>query len=213
MAEQFEIPPEVVAQVKSGALPPSAYSPFLAPLHGRHVIGINNAYQLGTWIDVCFFGDYGWYLVHRERLARWPNLKVSCPKNDDQIAQYDREGVKSLSRRGGHGIDGSPERLYGISSDPSKVAWNHNSGAAAVSLAAHFGVRRIVLLGFDMHAKKSFHWHKGHGNKPPRSFERHLRGFPAIKEDADRMGIEILNSSPQSSIEVFPKVNIKEVLH
>lgn len=26
-------------------------------LHGRRVIGVNNAYLLGPWVDVCWFGD------------------------------------------------------------------------------------------------------------------------------------------------------------
>lgn len=213
MATQFAIPPEVVAKVRSGALPPSAYSPFLAPLHDKHVIGINNAYLLGPWIDCVFFGDCAWYLVHRKALAKFPNLKVTCCPRFANRPLKDMEGIKYLAKGGGRGIAGSPGKLHGISDNPGKVAWNSNSGAAAISLAAHFGVKRIVLLGFDMALESgSSHWHRGHGAKKPPPFARHLRGFPAIAEDAARLGIEILNASPNSAIESFRKVGLKEIL-
>jgi len=210
---QFGVPQETIARVVSGELPPSAYSSFMAALHDKHIIGVNNAYQIGTWIDCVFFGDHAWYLVHRKALSQWPNLKITCSRNDNHSKEYEREGVKVLSRQGGRGIKGLPSKLFGISTDPRRVAWNHNSGAAAISLAVHFGVARIILLGFDMSMMAGFsHWHKGHGRTKPPPFERHLRGFSAIAEDAHKLGIEILNASPESAIAVFPKVTLAEVL-
>jgi len=26
-------------------------------IENKHVIGINNAYRLGDWVDICWFGD------------------------------------------------------------------------------------------------------------------------------------------------------------
>ena len=43
-------------------------------------------------------------------------------------------------------------------------------------------------------------------------FHRHLRGFPQIAKDAKQMGVEILNASPDSAIECFRKVTVKELL-
>ncbi len=43
-------------------------------------------------------------------------------------------------------------------------------------------------------------------------FHRHLRGFPQIAKDAKQMGVEILNASPDSTIECFRKVTVKELL-
>jgi hypothetical protein len=39
-----------------------------------------------------------------------------------------------------------------------------------------------------------------------------LLGFPQIKEDAKKMGIEIINVSPMSEIQEFRKVSLKEVI-
>lgn len=213
MAREFDIPQDTVTKVRTGELPPAVYSPFLAPIHDKHIIGINNAYQLGHWLDCIFFGDCAWYLVHRQVLAKFPNLKVTCCPRFANRSQKDMEGIKYLAKGGGREITGGGPK-YGLSGNLSKVAWNHNSGAAAISLAAHFGVRRIVLLGFDMTMDgDSSHWHRGYGHKhPEKFFPRHLRGFPTIAEDAKVRGIEILNANPGSAIGAFPKVSLKEVL-
>lgn len=203
MPKQFDIPDEIITGVRSGELGPDAYSPFMESIHDEHVIGVNNAYQIGTWIDACLFGDCGWYLVHRQKLARWPNLKVGCCFGCP--AYLDSEGIKYLAR--------DKVRKIGIGVNPKKLSWGYNSGSAAINLAAHFGVRQIILLGFDMShpAPETTHWHKGHGYAR-KSYRRFLKGFPAIAFDANKLGIEILNASPESSITSFPKANISEVL-
>jgi hypothetical protein len=109
---------------------------------------------------------------------------------------------------------------YGISNNPKKVAWNVNSGAAAISLARHFGVRKIILVGFDMSIdnRRNSHWHGAHGMGskngkkwiPP--FPRHLKGFEYIAKDAQELGIEIINASPDSAIKELPKVAVSELL-
>jgi hypothetical protein len=203
MPKQFGVPDDVVDGVRSGKFGPDAYSPYMLPIHGEHVIGVNNAFQIGTWIDVCIFGDCTWYLSHREQLARWPNLKVGCCFGCPSYLGTD--GIKYLARDKTHRI--------GIGSNPNKLSWGFNSGSAAINLAAHFGVRQIILLGFVMthSSPDTTHWHKGHGYAR-KSYRRFLKGFPAIAADAERLGIEILNASPTSTINYFPKIELKEVL-
>lgn len=208
---QFGVPEEVILKVMTGA-PASEYSPYLSPIHKKHVIGINNAYKIGDWLDVIFFGDCAWYVMHKENLAKINRLKVTCC---DRFAKPDAlcEGIKYLAK--------DKTKNLGISNNPSLVCWNNNSGAAAISLAAHFGVKRIVLLGFDMNLdeKRVSHWHGSHNTSPSRvlgknvkipPFARHLKGFPQIAADAKARGIEILNASPISAIQDFPKVNAKD---
>jgi len=210
--EQFGIPMQVIQKVYTGTLSSSVYSDYLAPIHNAHVIGINNAYQIGVWIDILFFGDSRWHLKHRFKLAVWPGLKVCCDNKFAKRSLNRMEGIKFLERDNNH--------RQGITSDPSKVAWNGNSGAAAISLARHLGVKRIYLLGFDMvmdtRAEHS-HWHGSHlppGHVPKRlpPFSKHLKGFPAIAKDAKEVGIEIYNVSAISKIDCFPKITLEEAL-
>ena len=205
--QQFEVPEDVIKGVMSKELPMSAYSPFLSPIHGKHTIGINVAFMLGTWIDVLFFGDAGFYLKNRHELAAFPKLKVTCAAGLD--GRCEAGGVKLVRKSRRHD--------YGITEEKDSVSWGNNSGAASISLAVRLGVKKIYLLGFDMNiGNGTQHFHSQYGAKSQpgidRVFTRHLRCFPAIEADAKRMGIEIINVSPNSTIKAFPRVSLKEVL-
>jgi len=212
LPRQFDVPDAVIQKVISGSLPLSAYSPYFAAIHNKHIIGVNVAYLIGDWIDMVFFGDKGWWLANREQLAKFPGLKVSChPKfNSNEFAT---ERIKYLAR--------DKQHSRGISSSLSTVSWNSNSGAAAISIAANAGAKRIILLGFDMKLgmNNKQHWHGLYGSAKRKEinarklpFHRHLRGFPEIAKDAKRRGIEIVNACPDSMIECFRRVSVKELL-
>jgi hypothetical protein len=115
------------------------------------------------------------------------------------------------------GLERNRKRRKGISTDPTSVAWNGNSGAAAISLAHHFGAKKIILLGFDMNNSMGgkTHWHDGHGRKAKKKlpYPRHLKCFPFIAEDADQLGLEIINANPDSTITAFPRKTVEEILN
>jgi hypothetical protein len=173
------------------------------------VIGINVAYLIGDWIDMVFFGDSGFFLKHKQGLAAFPGLKISCTP---QTEKYD--WVKTMIRDSKH--------TKGISSNPKAVSWNNNSGSAAISIAVHAGAKRIFLLGFDMKlgTDKAQHWHNQYHrmeNMNPRKvmhlpFDRHLMGFPIIAKDAQRLGVQIINVCPDSRIEEFKKVSLSQLI-
>jgi hypothetical protein len=137
VTKQFGIPKQIVQNVITEVSPPSIYSPYMREIHEKHVIGINVAYLIGDWIDMVFFGDGGFFLKHKEGLAKFPGLKVCCQPNAAKYAW-----VKMLGRDTRQG--------KGISPNPRTVCWNNNSGSAAISVAANAGAKRIFLLGFDM---------------------------------------------------------------
>lgn len=211
--EQFGVPDDVVKDVIAQRSTPSVYSPYMSAIHDRHVIGINAAYLIGDWIDIIFFGDNRFFLVHNEGLSEHPGLKVTC-------------NSKTHSRcRTIHYLLHDRNHSRGISTGPKYVSWNSNSGAAAISMAVHLGVRRIVLLGFDMKTSAyGQHWHNAYQGMRPQTkggrlmgakklpFDRHLRGFPMIANDAKRLGVEIVNASPKSVIKNFPKCTVQEAL-
>lgn len=209
MPRQFGVPEDIIRRVMEGHEGPSTYSPFLSPIHGKHVIAINNAYLIGSWIDVMFFGDCKWYPANADALSKFPGLKLtSCArfKKPHEICN----GIRFLAW--------DHEKGFGISTKPDMVAWNLNSGAASVSIAHHLGVKRIILLGFDMKLdeKKKSHWHGAYGtSKNPKMvphFQKQMFGFEFIARDAQSLGIEIINASPDSAITHFPKITVKELL-
>ena len=209
VTKQFGIPDKVVQSVLSGASPASVYSPYMESIHKKHVIGINVAFLLGDWVEMAFFGDGGFFNQYFKQLTKFKGILVSC--NPD-VQKY--EWVKYLPK---------DSRGRGISENPKMVCWNNNSGAAAISVAANAGAKRIILLGFDMKLDdRNFqHWHNlyGKGNELDQRrlqhlpFDRHLRGFAPIKQDAKIRNIEIINASPDSRITEFPKFSVTELLH
>lgn len=205
LPRQFGVPEEVIQSVCEEKSLPHVYSSYMEVIHNKHVIGINDAYRIGNWIDVTFFGDTSWWLKHRRKLAKWPGIKVTCSPRFANKELKDRDGIKYCPKDHNYRI--------GITNNPTKVAWNNNSGAAAISLAAHFGVKRIFLLGFDMKKiSNTTHWHKDRRERNQSPFKRHLKGFPKIKKDADDLGIEIYNVSINSAIVQFPKIGLEEAL-
>jgi len=207
MLKQFDIPVEIIQGVYSGELKPAAYSPYLDPIHNMHVIAVNVAYQIGDWIDVCFFGDNSTWDEEKEELAKWKGLRVTCAEeliDDIRLKHLERNGKKRM----------------GISVEPNMVSWNSNSGSAAINLAVHFGVKKIILLGFDMKLDegRNQHWHKIYKKQLKTkettlnsTFRKHLNGFQQMKKDLDTLGVEVINCSPESSITVFPKMNFKDI--
>jgi len=204
--KQFDIPDKLYQGVLKKTLSPNVFSPYLSSLHNKHVIGINVAYHIGTWIDWIFFGDNSFFLEHRTNLQKFPGLKI-C--SHDVVSRCN--WVKYVPRN---------KRRLGISKDPTTVCWNNNSGTAAISIAANAGAKRIILLGFDMKIENNKqHWHNQYNlierqakkpTIPP--FHSHLQGFPQIAIDAKDRGIEIINCSPDSAITQFPKCNVKDIL-
>ena len=203
---QFNTPPEIIKNVANGAMPPSALSEYMSSIHNEHVIGVNNAYKIGDWIDILFFGDCTWHHIHRFNLANHPSLKVTCCKRFAS-KEDNPERIKYIAKD-------RPD--VGISKHCDRVGWNKNSGAATISLAVHLGVTQIVLLGFDMKLGNNniSHFFGSHNKRPkePPPFKRHLQGFPQIQKDAKTMGVEILNANPDSEISVFRKINLNDIL-
>lgn len=208
LPKQFNIPDCIVQDVIAGRATPSIYSQYMSCLHDKHVIGINISYMIGNWIDMVFFGDKSFFLSNEAQLAKFTGLKVSC----HPICERYR-WIKYLPRNG--------SQYNGISMAMDKVSWNSNSGAAAISVAAHTGAKRIILLGFDMtlNMQGQQHWHDVYGRRlrdPKKAkalpFTRHLQGFTAIQNDARKMNIEILNCSEESVIPNFKKIKLSDVL-
>lgn len=199
MYKQLGVPEEIVQQVLDKKADISIYNPFFDCIKKEHIIGVNIAYKFGGWVDMVFFGDSGFWKTHKYELTKYPGIKVSISP--------DASAVKVLLK--------ARER-YGLTSEPNKLVWNGNSGAAAINLAVHTGVKQIILLGFDMTLgeKGNQHWHKEYipQKDPQAAFNKHLACFPRVADNAKKMGVEILNANPDSAIKEFKKVNLKDVL-
>jgi len=201
---QFGVPEDVIQKVFKGELTPSAYSPYMESIHSQHIIAVNMAYRLGDWVDCVFFGDDSFYKNNLQSLVQYKGLRVTCAQRVPQTG-----GVFKVVER-------DAKKKYGVSFNENHVAWNGHSGGSAINLAVHFGVNRIILLGFDMSldGDKNQHWHKFYPTKnkmsPLSVMQRHMKGYPTISTDL-KGKVEVINCSPNSAITVFPKLNFKDI--
>ena len=201
---------------------PSLATMDLKPIHDQRVIGCNDAYSLGKWVDLCYFGDVDWFKIHWRNtvkrrngtihpgLKRFGGLIVGCP------------GKPPIS---GSSVLRLQRKPRGIFRGKHYVGWYGNTGASAINLAILLGAKRIVLLGYDMKVASAGegNWHDNLKNPITKDnmiegverMERFKKKFREMRRDLDSVAdldVEILNATPESELEVFPMVDFKDVI-
>ena len=75
---------------------------------------------------------------------------------------------------------------------------------------------KIILVGYDMSVDHGLHWHGRHArglNNPSRpNVARWRRVVDGAAEAIAGMGIPVLNCSPISALENYPKMSLEEAL-
>lgn len=183
---------------------PSLTKAPLDRLRDFRCISVNNAYRVVPWAEVVWFGDLKWWRWYREDVVASGIPIASCCSNLKGRQNSDVSMISMYGREAGKGI----------TEKPGWVRWNGHSGGSAINFAYHLGAKTIVLVGFDMRrvaGQKNWHTeYKESLNTSP--FRRHLRCFPRIKQDADALGLKIINATPDSAITSFPIVPLEEAL-
>ena len=184
---------------------PSLDKETVARLKGRRVIAVNSSFMLADWIDVMYFGDCAWLKSYGypNGILEWAGLKVTTCE-----AHAKRDWIRVVKRKNGP---------HGLSTNPNYLWWNLSSGACAINLAFLFGVKRIVLLGYDMQkVDGANNWHgvyRKAGQKAGHDpYAKFLKRFPAINDTLKVHGVECLNATPNTALHEFRNVSLEEVL-
>lgn len=222
ISQEFDIPLDFAPDLRNEFY---AYGDFLNEIHNERVIGVNLGAFVGDWVDVAYFGDSDTYTEYKSWFDAFGGLKVSSA---GKFADKEYKSVKFLQK----------DLTVGISKNTERISWNcKNSGVSAINLAYHLGAKRILLLGFDFKAGQNrVHFHTGYpdktktptarqrkkGIKAPKripdfevvadTFVRFNENMNQVKKDADALGLEVINLSPESNINVFEKMSVKEFL-
>ena len=176
----------------------------LSLLRGHRVIVVNSSYEAAPFADILFFGDLSWWETHRRREAL--------------VAFAGRIVTVSLRAVGRRLL-----RLRrqvpppGLSCDPCCVVSERTSLQGAINLAVHLGVKRIVLLGADMRRADNgrSHHHSPHPrpNKPGnRTWDIQMAQLRLAVEPLRELGIEVINTSPISRIDWWPRAELAACL-
>lgn len=171
-------------------------------LDDKRTIAINKAFLYYSNADILYWTDSRFYSWYKKDIDNYKGDKYTVKpygnlKNDIKI-------IKNTGKAG-------------LEYDPSGIRHGNNSGHAAINLAYHLGVKRIVLLGFDMQNIKGVsHFHDGYPVRSTRDEvykKSMIPYFIAISEDLKRKKIEVINACPTSALTLFKKLPIDKVLH
>ena len=161
------------------------------------VIAIKDAQRLAPWAEVLYSGDDKWWKWYRGA-PEFSGLKFGL-----EPTRTPWPGVEILDITGDTGIEQAPTGLRTGS----------NSGYQAVNLAIHLGATRVLLLGYDMKPTNGRdHWFGSHpyGATPP--YQLFLDRFPTMVEPLKELGVEVLNVTRDSALDVFPRAALEQVL-
>lgn len=192
---------ETCVIVASG--PTAAATPIDLAKGRTKVIAINTSWKLAPWADILFACDHSWWknskgcpefaglrvTVDKYAVRQFPNIYlVNCRKPDDRIV-LDEIGT---------------------------VGWGGNSGFHCLNLAVQFGCSKVVLVGFDMTVAYGLHWHGKHpvgmNNPSTRNIERWRRAVDAAAKVIEPLGVKVINCSPISALQNYPKMALEEAL-
>lgn len=159
---------------------------------------------LAPWADVLYAADRLWWRNNGEEAAKFAGIKATILPNGHRELEVHVDDCRILGNGGAHGFDDRQDHL--------RTGWN--SGYQAVHLAAHFGARRILLCGFDMHAKQGEHWHADHRWRAGHEsrYQIFINAFTAAAPEYASRGISVVNCTPGSALKCFPAVTLEEGL-
>ncbi len=185
-------------------------------------IAINDAYLLAPWADAHYAADSHWHRWHTDGIAM-PLLGLSAAQVGARWAAF--AGQKcTIQNSGGNVTDDAvhmlrnrdfPNNGMGLSLDPQVLVTGRNSGFQALNLAILAGGGRDILLGFDgqVGADGKNHWFGDHPRPTPSAaYPLYRQAMSAAENAILAAGVEVINCSPKSAIDSFPKMKLEDVI-
>lgn len=187
---------------------PSVSRTNLKLIKDRPVLGCNDAFRLGTWVDWNLFCDRRWWMWNWHDLEKWPNRERAICIVPQLLEERNCNWpwLKILRR---------DEARFGLSVEQDTLCWNRGCGGAAINAAYLLGASKIVLIGFDMRVVEGKHNYHDHHKKEERPQIYQGSMIPFLKPMADAMkvtGLQIANATPGSAMNLFPVVRLEELL-
>jgi hypothetical protein len=167
-------------------------------------LAINDAWRLAPWADVLYACDWRWWQTY-DGVPGFAGLKVTLSNSRGHLDAW--PDIRMVENTGTEGLEDAPTGLR----------TGRNGGYQAINLAVHLGARRVVLLGYDMKAAPDgrTHWFGDHADWPTRTtiYETVMRPhFAGLVAPLARRAVEVVNATPESALDAFPKMRLEEVL-
>ena len=166
------------------------------------VIVANDAYLLAPKAQALYFADSKWWKWHKDRdeFKSFAGEKCTIENTGRTVEDPEVHIIRNLGREG-------------LSSDPTGVMTGYGSGYMAINIAVLAGAKRILLLGFDnkpMNGKN--HFFGEHPDKSRQPFVLWNKAYRSLITPLKELGVEVINCSPGTAIEAFPKMSLEAAL-
>lgn len=163
------------------------------------ILAINDSWRLAPEADCFYFCDATWHASQPSAFGGSGIVVKGCAK------PWDHPSIKTLRFTG----------QIGLETDPAGLKHGSNSGYASINLAYHFGAKRILLLGYDMHVEGArTHWH----DEPrPANCDTLLKYsflpmFDYLVKPLADAGVEVINCTPGSALTCWSYMPIEQAL-
>jgi hypothetical protein len=159
------------------------------------VIAINDQVFWCWWADWLHGCDLKFWLWHSEALIKFQGIKTTLADNvpDAWVSGF-------LKNTGQEGFDPHPHH----------VRTGGNGVYQMMHASIQAGAKKVVLIGVDMRGN---HCHSGHPDKIViGNFVAMKNRFETLKPALKERGIDVVNCSPGTELEAFPKADIEAVL-
>lgn len=167
----------------------------------RKAIVINTSFRLAPWADILYAGDARWWRMYFEEAALVFAGQFWTQSDD---ANFSHPRLRVIRAK----------RCDGLALERNLISINGVSGYQSIGLAYQTGAAKIVLLGFDAQSNGKTHWH---GDHPPGlhgglDFKRWRKAFERLARDLEAEGVHVVNASPGTALECFPRTSLDEAL-
>jgi hypothetical protein len=184
---------------------PSLTPEAIQSVKGRRAIAINMSYLSAPWADLLFFADQRWwdreFKERKDKLLGFPGrIVTTCTSVAHPKLSYVKRSLPANA---------------GISRSPDTVSFERTSVHGAMNLCYHLGAKRIVLLGVDNRDAPNGRIH--HHDEYPwvrRQESWGIKGeqFGLAARDLAKLGVEVINCSPVSTLTYWPIRPLADVL-
>lgn len=187
------------------------------------VIAVNDAYLWAPFADMHYAADSHWHRWHTEGIEK-PQLGLVANQVRERWATF--AGQKCTIQNSGANVTDDavhmlrnktyPNHGMGLSLDPAELVTGRNSGFQALNLAILAGATRIILLGYDGQPAidGKTHFSGPHPRPTPTAaYPLYRQAMSAAENAIEAAGVTVLNCSPGTGIDTFPKRVLDEALH
>lgn len=166
------------------------------------LFGCNDAYQIVSTLDVHYACDATWWNRHYQHMKDYVATHGLWTQ-EPHMSKSDHPNLRRIAGRSGKGLSVAQDLIH----------FGNNSGYQLINVALLFGIKRMILCGYNMSVvdkKRHFFGDHPQGLNRSGNYRGFIGNYKTIKP-AD-YGIEIINATPQSALDMFPKMSLEEAL-